>query len=71
VLRDERSEIVTAVAAATGVVTTARVRAAELARPRPRDRLEAGGVTYEVQPHPERDASGVWTLGLVELGPAA
>jgi hypothetical protein len=50
---------------------TAEVRAAELAAVAAGDWLNAGGIWYRIEPNPERDAEGVWQLGLrrSESGP--
>jgi hypothetical protein len=65
--RESRTDIVSAVAFAVGTATHALVRASELPRPRPRARLRVAGTLFEVQNSPVRDASGVWSLGLVTL----
>lgn len=67
--RESRTDIVSSVAFAVGTATHAMVRASDLPRPVPRARLAVGGALFEVQNSPSRDASGVWTLGLVPLAP--
>lgn len=64
VLSSDRSEFPVGAGRIVAERVTGQVRAAELPAIAKGDWLQAGGVWYRIDANPERDAAGLWQLGL-------